>query len=294
MMASPASILVVEDDGDMRALLHAYLKSHGYSVAEAGNADEALLLLKGEQRIDLLLTDIVMPGPRDGLALGAEARRLRPGLKVLHVTGYPERLGTNPPIELIRKPVERRALLDRVGRLLGGWAVDQNEVLQGAFRYWADKAAGRPFPMRKELDPSEIKGLLPHLSIFERVGEPPRYRCRLTGTKVVAAVGCNFADRFLDEYLTPDDADFIARQLERVTASGLPLYVASSFRAGNNDMATERLLLPFGLESGAVQVVMVQTFSWGPRPVTFHEIARQHPQRTHRIQSQLEPLREAS
>lgn len=297
-MASPASILVVEDDADMRALLKSYLTSQGYSVSEAGSADEALAILNGDRPFDLLLTDIVMPGTRDGIALGTEARLIRPGLKVLHVTGYPERLGPHSPLlagnALIQKPVERRDFLKRVGHLVGGWAVDQNEVLQRAFRYWTEKAEGRPFPLRKDLNPSEIKGLLPNLSIFERVGEPPRFRCRLAGTNIVAAVGRNVAGCFLDEVMCEEDAKFMAGQFERVVTMGLPRYAASTFRAADNDLATERLLLPFATENGAVQVVVVQTFSWGARPVALHEIARQHPQRTHCVQSHLSPLKEAS
>lgn len=297
---SPARILVVEDDADLRALLKAYLRNQGYSVLEAGNADEALVILNGERPIDLLLTDIVMPGTLDGIALGVEARRIQPGLKVLHVTGFPERIAANSPLlkgnALIQKPVERHDLLKRVGHLLGRWAVDQNDVLQRAFSYWAEKAAGRPFPVRKDLDPSEIKALLPHLSIYERVGSPPsaRYRCRLTGTKVVVAAGLNFANRFLEEFLTPDDAEFIGRQLGTVMTSGAPLYAASAFRAGESELATERLLLPFGMEDGTVQVVVVQTFSWGARPRTLHEIARLRPLRTHAVQSEISPLKAAS
>jgi DNA-binding response OmpR family regulator len=297
-MGRPASILVVEDDADMRALLHAYLKGQGYLVQEAGNGDEALAILNGEGLVDLLLADIVMPGSRDGIALAAEARRIRPGLKVLHVTGYPQRLGDQPHFVrsggMIRKPVERRDLLARVADLLGRWAVDQNEVLQRAFHYWSEKAAGRPYPQRQDLDPSEIKYLLPYISIYERTGAPPRFRCRLAGTKVVAAAGANLAGRFVDEIMPEDGAQFIERQLDQVISSGFPLYTASNFRAAQSDMSTERLLLPFGTDAGDVQVVVVQTFNWGERPLTLHEIALQHPQRTHAVQSAVSPLKEAS
>jgi CheY-like chemotaxis protein len=297
-MGLPASILVVEDDADMRALLHAYLTGQGYEVCEASNADEALLILNTERRIDLLLADVVMPGARDGIALAAEARRIRPGLKVLHVTGYPERFSDNPHLVkqggFIRKPVDRSDLLKRVGHLLGRWAVDQNEVLQRAFHYWLDKAAGRPFPRRSDLDPAEIKHLLPYVSIYERSGDPPRYRCRLSGTKIAAATGVDPTGRLLEDFLTRDDLQFIVMQFEKVETSGLPLYVASSFRSPESDLSTERLILPFGIEDGGVQIVIVQTFSWGQRPVTLHQIARQHTQRTHSVQSQLSPLKEAS
>src|SRR6185437_3247279 len=130
-----------------------------------------------------------------------QARRLRPGLKVLHVTGYQDRIDGNRPLvrsgALMQKPVHRAELLDRVGELLGSWAVDQNVLLRRMYDYWVEKAHGRPLPDRRELDPAEISDLLPHLSIVEVVGDQPRYRFRLIGTQVVAALGFNPTSQFI-------------------------------------------------------------------------------------------------
>src|ERR1700733_8898487 len=118
-MPMTARILVVEDDAAMRGLLNSYLLRQGYEVVEASDSDAALRVLQAGEHVDLLLTDIVMPGQHDGFGLAKHARRLRPGLKVLHVTGYHDHIVANRPLvqsgALMRKPVQRGELLDRVG-----------------------------------------------------------------------------------------------------------------------------------------------------------------------------------
>src|SRR6202044_3427195 len=80
-------VLVVEDNDDVRAYSVMILTELGYGVLEAGDAEAALELLQRPDRIDLLFTDVVLPG-RTGRMLADEALRLRPGLKVLFTTGY--------------------------------------------------------------------------------------------------------------------------------------------------------------------------------------------------------------
>jgi two-component system cell cycle sensor histidine kinase/response regulator CckA len=81
-------VLVVEDQSGVRQLVTRILKRHGYSVLEAGNAAEALVLFEKEKhRLDLLLTDVVMP-QMGGPELAAQLLGLKPDLKVLFITGY--------------------------------------------------------------------------------------------------------------------------------------------------------------------------------------------------------------
>jgi CheY-like chemotaxis protein len=90
-MIEPANtILVVEDDRDVRELAIAVLEAADYRVLEAASGDEAyrLLLAHPDLRIDLLFTDIVMPGGLDGIDLANAAQALRPGLKVLYTSGF--------------------------------------------------------------------------------------------------------------------------------------------------------------------------------------------------------------
>jgi CheY-like chemotaxis protein len=90
--ATPAAkattrILLVDDNEAVRAVTAEYLRERGHAVTEAGDADEALAVLsRGDT--SALVSDIVMPGERDGVALAAEVSRTRPGLPVVLVSGY--------------------------------------------------------------------------------------------------------------------------------------------------------------------------------------------------------------
>lgn len=272
----------------MRSLLNSYLLRQGYDVVEAGDSDAAIRLLQGDERVDLLLTDVVMPGQHDGFGLGKEARRLQPGLKVLHVTGYQSRIDENRPLvesgALMQKPVERAELLDRVGELLGSWAVGQNAVLRRMYDYWVDKTGKRRLPDRKDLDPAEISDILPYITILEVIGSEPHYRYRLVGTQVVEALGFNPTGRTLGEFTAPG-AQFLADLLAEVRAKACPLYAASAFRAGEDGMSTERLLLPFSVGGDEPrQIVLTQTFDWARRTCTLHELVRRNPDRMDAIQ----------
>jgi CheY-like chemotaxis protein len=82
------TILVVEDNPDVRRLVRRQLTELGYQVHEAGNGPEALTLLRSPAQVDLLFTDIVMPEGMTGYELAGEARECRPGLRVLFTSGY--------------------------------------------------------------------------------------------------------------------------------------------------------------------------------------------------------------
>ncbi len=80
-------VLVVEDNPDVRAFSVMCLSELGYDVLQASDAERALVILRSDQKIDLLFTDVVLPG-QTGRVLAEEARQLRPSLKVLFTTGY--------------------------------------------------------------------------------------------------------------------------------------------------------------------------------------------------------------
>mgnify|MGYP001358310868 CR=1 FL=1 len=84
---TPATILVVEDDPILRFTLSLELSQAGFRVREAGNAEEAETLLATGATIDLVVTDIEMPGPRDGLALARSVRAFHPHVRVIVVSG---------------------------------------------------------------------------------------------------------------------------------------------------------------------------------------------------------------
>jgi CheY-like chemotaxis protein len=82
------TILVVEDDVRVRRVSMRRLKEMGYVVIEAESGSAALEVLARGEPIDLLFTDVVMPGGMTGLELARQARSLRPGLKILFTSGY--------------------------------------------------------------------------------------------------------------------------------------------------------------------------------------------------------------
>jgi PAS domain S-box-containing protein len=116
-------ILVVEDDPDLRAYLSEVLAGLGYQVTVAPNAQAALPILEQPaRRIDLLLTDIVMPG-MNGRDLARRAAELRPGLRVLYMTGYSRNAVVHhgrldEGVELLQKPVTQTQLAARIRDML--------------------------------------------------------------------------------------------------------------------------------------------------------------------------------
>ncbi|SFK03259.1 PAS domain S-box protein [Bradyrhizobium sp. cf659] len=83
-------ILIVEDDALVRQYVVTQIKSLGYAALEAGNAAEALTIIDADKDIDLLFTDVIMPGAMNGRQLADEAARRRPDLKTLFTSGYTE------------------------------------------------------------------------------------------------------------------------------------------------------------------------------------------------------------
>jgi CheY-like chemotaxis protein len=84
------TILIVEDDTLVHNYVVTQLRGLGYRTLSASNASEALAIVDSGESIDLLFTDLVMPGPIDGRRLAIEASNRRPSLKVLYTSGYAE------------------------------------------------------------------------------------------------------------------------------------------------------------------------------------------------------------
>ncbi len=118
-----AAILVVEDNPDVRKVVCQLLRDLGCEVVEAANASAALAILESDRAIDLLFSDIVMPGGMTGTELAQAARRLRPGLKTLLTSGFAEHsISAAAPaneFEILSKPYRRQDLIQKMTELLG-------------------------------------------------------------------------------------------------------------------------------------------------------------------------------
>jgi CheY-like chemotaxis protein len=84
------TILIVEDDTLVRKYVVTQVESLGYKTLAVGNAREALTVIDDGQEVDLLFTDVMMPGAMNGRQLAVEALNRRPSLKVLYTSGYTE------------------------------------------------------------------------------------------------------------------------------------------------------------------------------------------------------------
>jgi PAS domain S-box-containing protein len=116
------TILLAEDEEGLRALNRRILESHGYRVLAARDAEEASTLARGHAVVDMLVTDIVMPGA-SGRQLARRLLQERPGLKVLYVSGYLDGSAgaeavLEPGANFLQKPFTPDALLRRVREAL--------------------------------------------------------------------------------------------------------------------------------------------------------------------------------
>ena len=114
------TVLIVDDNEDVREVSAVIVGSLGYEVLTAGDAAEALELIHTHRSIELLVSDIVMSGGIDGFELARRARVLRPGLAILLMSGYPAGGGAVAcEFPGIRKPYRREELARRIRTTLG-------------------------------------------------------------------------------------------------------------------------------------------------------------------------------
>lgn len=114
------TVLVTEDEEEVRATAVEFLKNLGYTVLEAQTGDDAYGILRKNKKIDLLFTDVVMPGNLSGPILAEKATKLYPHLKILYTSGYPEKVKRNEHIlsPLIIKPYKLTDLAVIIKNLL--------------------------------------------------------------------------------------------------------------------------------------------------------------------------------
>jgi CheY-like chemotaxis protein len=116
------TVLIVEDDPAVRVLVSAVLSELGYAFVEASDADGAVPILNSAQRIDLLISDVGLPG-MNGRQLAEVGRQYRPGLKVLFITGYAEHAAVrggflDSGMQMITKPFTFDLLTAKVREMI--------------------------------------------------------------------------------------------------------------------------------------------------------------------------------
>jgi CheY-like chemotaxis protein len=118
------TVLVVDDEPTVRMLVADTLAEFGYQAIEAGDSASALRVLESDVRIDLLISDIGLPGAMNGKALADLARQSRPKLKVLLITGFAENAiasgGLAPGMHVMSKPFAIDRLALRIKAIIDG------------------------------------------------------------------------------------------------------------------------------------------------------------------------------
>ncbi|MFY9289770.1 MAG: response regulator [Methylorubrum rhodinum] len=117
-MSDKRTVLVVEDEEMLLSAVSMEFEDAGFDVLRAGTAEEAYDLLRGKAQVDLLFTDIRLPGQLDGWDLAERARAMQPDLPVIYVTGY----STEEPRQvaesvLMMKPYRMTAIIGAARRL---------------------------------------------------------------------------------------------------------------------------------------------------------------------------------
>ncbi|WP_132251519.1 hybrid sensor histidine kinase/response regulator [Methylobacterium segetis] len=118
-----ATVLIVDDEPTVRMLVTEVLEELGYTAIEAADSGAGLKVLQSNVRIDLLVTDVGLPGGMNGRQMADAGRLMRPGLKVLFITGYAENAAVGngllePGMQILTKPFAIEALASRIKNLV--------------------------------------------------------------------------------------------------------------------------------------------------------------------------------
>jgi PAS domain S-box-containing protein len=137
------TILVVEDDPAVQATVVEMLRSLGYKVMKADNAGAAMAVLNSGVPIDLLFTDVVMPGPLRSPELARQARELHPGIEVLFTSGYTQNAivhdgKLDAGVQLLSKPYAREQLARKIRQMLSKQAAQPATPAPGGIEKLAD------------------------------------------------------------------------------------------------------------------------------------------------------------
>jgi CheY-like chemotaxis protein len=135
LLTGTETILLVEDEAFVREVTHEVLKAAGYRVVAAKNAKEALAERERMSQVDLLLTDVVLPGA-SGRALASDLRSRQPSLAVLFVSGYAVQLAeievAQPAEACLPKPFSAVVLLRKLRQMLNGNRTSNREPIMRA------------------------------------------------------------------------------------------------------------------------------------------------------------------
>jgi PAS domain S-box-containing protein len=251
------TVLLVEDDADVRAVAAEMLRELGYEVIEAGDADAGLELIEAGRPFDLLLTDVVMPGKVTSREMAERAQKLRPGLPVLFASGYSRdaimhdgRLDRG--IQLLPKPYRRETLARRLRELLDAAEAASPSVPETTTASPSAPDDARPGfgGLRVVVCEDDTFIRLDLVEMLTAAGAEVREAA--TGAQALALLEEAPADRLLIDVGLPDRSGLDVARAAVALQPGLPVIFATGRESvpGSEDLPQARVLTkPFGQEA---------------------------------------------
>jgi CheY-like chemotaxis protein len=278
------TILAVEDQPEVLDLAVTFLAEEGYSVIGAASGDEAVELMARHERIDLVFTDIVMPGAANGFAVARRAIAANPATRILYTTGYADELRRNEPLlvrgDLLPKPYRLALLGARVAELLTTPPEELNRILRDAYRHWRASCVGDQIPGEDILLNRPFATLLPFTSIIDAVADGAGFRYRTVGAAVIGDIGRDLSGELVGGAVPAEHQRFLLGIYREVAETLRPIYVASVYATADATVATERLFLPLTAQAGrATTVAVTQTFDRIDTRASIYEVMQERPGR---------------
>ena len=229
------TVLVVEDDAKVRETVVDLLSGLGYAVLKANNAEQALAVIESGVHIDLLFTDVVMPGSVRSTEMVRRAVQTLPALKVLYTSGYTQNAivhggRLDPGVELLSKPYSRQQLAFKLRHVLGNDAVEatrrDEEIAQPKLDTGAVWEPARLRVLVVE-DDASLRGAVCELLMI--IGITPQQAA--SGTQALEALKAGAFDVLFTDVVMPDmsgvelaqRAFVLQPELRVVFASGNPI-----------------------------------------------------------------------
>ena len=229
------TILVVEDDAKVRETVVDLLGGLGYAVLKANNAEQALAVVESGVHIDMLFTDVVMPGALRSPEMVRRAVQMLPALKVLYTSGYTQNAivhggRLDPGVELLSKPYSRQQLAFKIRQVLGKDGVDTTAAEEDVTQFDPDAGAvWEPARLRILVveDDASLRGAV--CELLTLIGITPQQAA--SGAQALAALRAGSVDILFTDIVMPDmsgielaqRASELDRQLRVVFASGNPI-----------------------------------------------------------------------
>ncbi len=271
-----AVILLVEDDPQVRPMTAGFLRELGYDVMEAASAEAASALVHTLDSLDLVITDVVMPGA-DGPTLASRLRAERPALPVLFATGHVPGPGLTGEA-VLNKPFSgaqlAAAVLERLGRRTVASAALTSEdrllarlrtpSLRELFLVWCAARQGGVPPPPNSLDPDPF-GVGDNSFVVEV--DPAKSPAEMRYVRVGAALTARLGRSLIGEVIVEDrGGDEVLGSLTavygRCARQRMPVYQSARYDFGDGAPVTfERLILPLSADGAAItQLVGVALF----------------------------------